>query len=372
MLKISFPNGTRLDLEYSGEKIAGGQHGSPLVFQDRNSLKKYILKPFYNAIDSEFNQLNALDVDLSWEAARSKDRGQFSRIANEIVASRVATALSLKVPYCFPVVSSEVADFQIDPKEQLLLDPKVKILDETGEPETYEEFYRFQEREIAILDASEELDDILFSRRSGDYPPDPSFVIGIFSEFIPNSEDFASAMDKATEENYLDEWVDEIRENDSGFELLPFDTWLNDPDRNNQNYLIQKENGQKAIWGIDYEMFSFGADIPEEDDSTKGRSYLAAILHKNTSLGDPRILQTLMKIKMLSEETITAVTRLPFLILQYVEFHIAKGNLDPDEREKIKSTEQNLFDCLWETKPKMSRLETTLEQQIGSPKWGKL
>ncbi|MHA2232365.1 MAG: hypothetical protein ACXAB4_07725 [Candidatus Hodarchaeales archaeon] len=118
------------------------------------------------------------------------------------------------------------------------------------------------------------------------------------------------------------------------------------------------------------EMWSMGADIPDEDDSTKGRSYLAAILHKNTSLEDPRILQTLLKIKMLPKTTIEAIAKLPFFLLQFVEYHIAKGNLDADEREKIKSTELNLFDCLWETKPKMSRLEEILETQLGSPNWG--
>ncbi|MHA2233680.1 MAG: hypothetical protein ACXAB4_14460, partial [Candidatus Hodarchaeales archaeon] len=240
------------------------------------------------------------------------------------------------------------------------------ILDETGQPETYEEYYRFQTREIAILDASLEFDELLFSRRAGDYPPDPSFVIGIISEYVPNSIDLASAMDRASEENRLDEWIDEIRENSSGFDLLPFDTWLNDPDRNNQNYLVQEDEGvPRGIWGIDYELFSYGSDIPDEDDSTMGRSYLAAILHPKTSLGDPRILQTLLKIKMLSKEAIVALVRLPFLLLQFVEYHIAKGNLVADEREKIKSTEQNLLDCLWETKPKMSRLETILERQIG-------
>ncbi|MHA2270678.1 MAG: hypothetical protein ACXACI_02365 [Candidatus Hodarchaeales archaeon] len=371
MLRISFPNGIRLDLEYSEEEITGGQHGSPLVFQDRKSLKKFVLKPFFNAIDAEFSQLNALDVDLSWEAARSKDRGQFGRIANELVASRVAAALSLNVPHCFPVVSTDVASFKIEPKTKLSLDPEVKVLDESGKPETYEEFYRFQEREIVILDTSTELDDIMFSRRTEDYPPDPSFIVGILSEFIPNSHDLATRMDKASEEKRLDEWVDELRAQDSGYYLLPFDTWLNDPDRNNQNYLIQEKDGESTIWGIDYEMFSFGGDIPDEDDITKGRSYLAAMLHKSTSLEDPRILQTLLKIKMLSEEAIAAITRLPFLLIQYVEYHIAKGNLDMDAREKIRSTEENLFDCLWETKPKMSRLELTLKEQIGSPKWEK-
>ncbi|MFQ5977264.1 MAG: hypothetical protein ACE5OZ_03910 [Candidatus Heimdallarchaeota archaeon] len=373
MLKISFPDGTHLDLESTEDKIVGGQHGSPLVFQDRRTLRKFILKPFFNAIDAEFSQLNALDVDLSWEAARSKDRGQFGRIANEIIAARTAAKLSLNVPFCFPIVSSEVANFQIKPEENLALDPNVRILDDTGQPETYEEYYRFQTREIAILDVSSEFDEVLFSRKAGDYPPDPSFVIGIISEYIPNSIDLASAMDRASEENRLDEWIDEIRENDSGFDLLPFDTWLNDPDRNNQNYLVQEDGGvSRGVWGIDYEMWSMGADIPDEDDSTKGRSYLAAILHKNTSLEDPRILQTLLKIKMLPKTTIEAIVKLPFLLLQYVEYHIAKGNLDADEREKIKSTERDLFDCLWETKPKMSRLEEILETQLGSPNWGLL
>ena len=369
MLKITVPDKWRLDLEYTGEEISGGQHGSPLVFQEKKSTRKFILKPFYSVIDPEFSQLNAIDVDLSWDAARSKDRCQFGRIANEIVASRLANQhLGIRVPFSFPVVSSKVAKFKIKPKKRLPLDPKVKVLDES-ELETFEEYYHLQDREMIKVKPASDFDELLLSRCPDDNPSDASFVMGMISEYIPNSVDLASAMDKASDEGRLDEWIDDIRGYDNGYELLPYDTWLNDPDRNNQNYLVQEEETGKTIWGIDYEMFSFGADVPDQDDSTKGRSYLAAILHKNTNLGDPRILKTLLKIRMLSKGTIEDIVRLPFPLLQYVEFHIAQGNLEPDEREKINTTEQELFDCLYETKPKMSRLEKIVENQLGSPQF---
>ncbi len=369
MLKITFPDGSKLNLTPIEEEIKGGQHGSPLVFAEKTSGKKYLLKPFYQVIDSEFSQLNAMEVDLEWDAARSKDRCQFSRIANEIVAANLASILNLNVPRCFPIVSSKVAKHKIKTKKKLSLGSEVKVLDEGGEAETYEEFFGFENRDTIKFDADKKFDELLLSRREGEYPSDSSFVMGIISEFVPDSMDLARAMDKASDDGTIDTWFTKFRTNcENGYYLLPFDTWLNDPDRNNQNYLVHEEKGKITVWGIDYEMWSFGADIPDEGP-TKGRSYLAAILHKTTNLEDPRILKTLLQIRMLDESAIERITRMPVPLIQFVEYHIAKGNLGAEEREKIRSTEQDLFECLWETKPMMSRLEEILESQIGPPEW---
>ena len=68
---------------------------------------------------------------------------------------------------------------------------------------------------------------------------------------------------------------------------------------------------------------------------------------------------------MLSKKAIKEATRLPSLLIQYVEYHIANGNLNLAARNQIKLVEKNLFSYLWETKPKLSRLETVLEKQLG-------
>ncbi|MFW9917417.1 MAG: hypothetical protein ACFFGZ_17560 [Candidatus Thorarchaeota archaeon] len=366
MLTITFPNGSIIRLEYTGESVSGGQHGNLLVFQEWNAPRKFLLKPFYCVIDQKTPQLDSLHFDLSWDAAKCKQHGQFERIANELVASKLANHyLKIRVPFCFPIVSFDVANFEISPGDFLPFEPEIKFVDGLKDPVTFKEFYGLKEWDIMKVETTNEFDDILLSQQPEKRLPDPSFAIGFFSEYIPNAIDVDTAMCRASEDGCLDEWMEKLRKNRSGIELLPFDTWVNDPDRNSRNYLLQELNGENKIWGIDYELFSFSGNLPDDTDSTNGRSYLAAILHNETSVNDPLILHEVSKIRMLSKESIKEATRLPSLLIQYVEYHIANGNLSLAARNQIKLVEQNLLFYLWETKPKLSRLETVLERQLG-------
>jgi hypothetical protein len=175
-------------------------------------------------------------------------------------------------------------------------------------------------------------------------------------------------MDKMSKD--LDSAFEVIQDIDDGYHLLPFDIWLNDPDRNAGNYLLQFDENEVAsrIWGIDYEMWSFGSDIwMEEDEITQGRSYLTAIIHPKSHIFDSRVNETFYRIRMLEDEEIVMMTKAPRLLCKFIEYHINKGNLNVDERIVLKQVEENLQDFLLESRPRSDKLSNLLVRQIGLP-----
>jgi len=172
-----------------------------------------------------------------------------------------------------------------------------------------------------------------------------------------------------TQEDF-DKAISEISSISSGFKLLPFDVWLNDPDRNQGNYLI-KMDGDKTVdvYGLDYEMWSFGDDLwMDRDVVALGRSYLTAVIHRKTTIFDPRINETLFRIASLTKSQLTKLTRAPTLLCKFMEYHVKNTGLDPDERIKLLNVEQNLLDFLIETKPSLDKITLRIIRQIGLPK----
>ncbi|MFX1514454.1 MAG: hypothetical protein ACFFCQ_17915 [Promethearchaeota archaeon] len=364
-IELTRENGTRISLQYTGEKLEwGGQHGQPLLFTDESG-EKWILKPFGKAIDFEMATLNDSEISLERSPEENRNYQHFFRVANEIVASRVATHLSQNVPINVPealvVTSKAVANLRIHSQHKIPLPGDVKILDPDDELETFEDFYSLSQRFDFQQKSDDEFDELLIQKTGVE---DPNLALGCLIKFIPNSVNLDQFMDEHSKD---DAWIQLIHEIEEGYFLIPFDVWLNDPDRNVGNYLVQKLEGEKkfSIFGIDYEMWAYGGDTIDEDDITRGRSYLAAIIHRKTNLNDPRILRSVFNIRYLTEEKIINLSRLPIPFVKFVEFHIKNGNLNEDEREKILQTDQNLKDFLWETKPRLSVLEEKLKDQIG-------
>ncbi len=364
-VELTRENGTRISLQYTDEKLQrGGQHGKPLIFVDKND-EKWILKPFGKAIDHDTETLNDFPISLERSPEENRNYQHFFRVANELVASRVAARLSvnisLNVPEVLVVTSKAVANLKIHPNYKIPLPKDVLQLDPDDELENFEEFYSISKRFASQQKSDDEFDEILVQETGVEHP---SLALGCLIKLIPNSTNLDEFMDEYAKD---DAWMQLIREIEEGYYLIPFDVWLNDPDRNVGNYIIQKLEEEKifTIYGIDYEMWGYGSDTIDEDDITRGRSYLAAIIHRKTSLNDPRILRSVFNIRYLTEKEITDLTRLPLPFVKFVEYHIKKGNLNEDEREKILQTDINLKDFLWETKPRLSVLERKLQEQIG-------
>ncbi|MFX1422978.1 MAG: hypothetical protein ACFFB2_11745 [Promethearchaeota archaeon] len=342
---------------------AAGQHGMATILEDDNG-KEWLLKTFANIIDFELKEILDLEVDLKESPEDSRDRMHLWRTFNELTASRLGRRLRLNVPEALIVCSQQIADHPLEKSSALPLGDVI-ILDEDEEAETAEEYYEFSQRETYSLETSSRFEQIL-AAKSG--RGDPSVVLALLLEKISNTINLDEFLDSL--EGDLDGAFATIQQVDDGYSLLPFDIWLNDPDRNAGNYLVQLDESKQIhkIWGIDYEMWALGSDIwMEEDEITQGRSYLTAIIHPKSNIFDPRINQTVYRIRNLSDDDLSAMTRMPQLACKYFEYHIGHKNLEPDERIKLKQVETNLEDFLIESRPRSDKLSDILVRQIGLP-----
>jgi len=341
---------------------AAGQHGKATILID-DKKKEWLLKTFANIIDFEHKEIQDLEVDLKESPEESRGRMHLWRTFNEFAASRLGRRLHLNVPEAIIVCSQQVADHPLTQTSTLPLGDVI-ILDEDEEGETAEEYYQFSERESYTLETSSNFEKILVEKSSRG---DPSTVLAILLEKIPDTINLDEYLDSYED---LDEAFQTVQQIDDGYTLLPFDVWLNDPDRNAGNYLVQFDKSKQVqkIWGIDYEMWALGSDIwMEEDEITKGRSYLTAIIHPKSNIFDPRINQTVYRIRELTDESLSEMTRTPQLACKFFEYHIINQNLDPDERIKLRQVETNLEDFLIESRPRSDKLSDILVKQVGLP-----
>lgn len=343
---------------------AAGQHGKATILIDEHE-QEWLLKTFNNLIDFEVKKILDLDVDIKGSPEEGRDRMHLWRVLCELVASRLGQRINLNIPKTLILCSEQVTNFELTASSPLMLDPEVVILDEEGGPETAEEYYNYSERDSYSLETSAAFEQLLAqkSRRN-----DPSSVLAVLIKKIPNTLNLDEFLDR--HEGGIDEAFNIIQEVDDGYFLLPFDIWLNDPDRNSGNYLVQFDdtNNVSKLWGIDYEMWALGSDIwMEEDEITKGRSYLTAIIHPASHLFDARISQTVHHMRNLSDQDVITMTRAPQLLCKWFEYHIIQKNLHADERIVLKQAESNLEDFLFESKPKTDKLTENLVRQIGLP-----
>ncbi len=341
---------------------AAGQHGKAIILTDANG-DDWLLKTFSNIIDFEMEKILDLEVDIQASPEDSQSRMHLWRVFNELTAARLGEKLKLNVPPVLLISSSKISDLKLTPSSKLSLGDVV-ILDDEGGPDTADEYYKFSSRENYILKSSKRFEAILANRSTND---DPTTVLGLLTKKIPDSMNLDEYLDSFKDLDAAFASIQEIRD---GYTLLPFDIWLNDPDRNAGNYLVQNDdiNKTKHIWGIDYEMWSLGSDIwMDEDDITQGRSYLTAIIHPKTHIFDQRVLETVHRIRMLSDEDIHLLTRMPRLACKFFEYHIGAKHIDPEERIVLKQVETNLEDFLVESKPRSDKLSDILIRQIGLP-----
>jgi len=349
------------------EMTAAGQHGKATVLEDENG-KEWLLKTFGNIIDFEVNKIMDLEVDIHESPDEGRHRMHIWRVLNELTASRLGQILKLNVPKAIVVCSQQIADHSLEASSQLALGDVIILDDEEGTPETADEYYGFTSRESYTLEASQLFEKILSDKSSNN---DSTTVLGLLMEKIPHTMNLDEYLDSHSDD--FDDAFQSIREIDDGYYLLPFDIWLNDPDRNAGNYLVEIEEKKagkpiKACWGIDYEMWSLGSDIwMEEDEITKGRSYLTAIIHPSSNIFDPRVNQTLYRIRNISDEELVLMTRAPQLLCKFFEYHISQKALENDERIVLKQVETNLEDFLSESRPRSDKLSEILVKQIGLP-----
>ncbi|MFW9778277.1 MAG: hypothetical protein ACFFE8_05420 [Candidatus Heimdallarchaeota archaeon] len=354
---------TRLRLTKDTLAVAG-QHGKATVLIDEHE-QEWLLKTFNNLIDHEVNMMYDLDVDIEGSPEEGKDRMHLWRVLCEFVASRLGHQIKLKIPKTLILCSQLVANFELTTSSPLMLDPEVVILDEEGVAETAEEYYGYSERDAYSFETSKAFEKLLAEKS---VQGDPSSVLAVLIKKIPNTVNLDQFLDQHA--GGIDDAFSLIQKVDDGYYLLPFDIWLNDPDRNAGNYLVQldESNNIKNLWGIDYEMWALGSDIwMEEDEITKGRSYLTAIIHPVSHLFDPRISQTVHRMRNLTEEEVVMMTKAPQLLCKWFEYHITQKNLNADERIVLKQVESNLEDFLLESKPRTDKLTNNLERQIGLP-----
>ena len=343
---------------------AEGQHGKATIFVDELG-QEWLLKIFSKIIDYENKEILNLDVDIKDSPERSRERLHLWRLLNELTASRLGRQLHLNIPRNYLIGSGKISQFPLKPSTSLKLEDVIILDEEEGQAETADEFYDFQIRETGSMKTSEKFESLLAARSSNNNSED---VLGILQEKIDNSKILDEFLD--AHPGGFDAAFEEVGLLDDGFLLLPFDIWLNDPDRNAGNYLVQLNDEGKAnqIWGIDYEMWSFGSDIwMEEDQITQGRSYLTAIIHPKSHIFDSRVNMTLYRIKMLQDEVIQQLTKAPTFMCKFFEFHINKGNITADERFILKQVEENLDDFLLESRPKPDKLSDIITRQIGLP-----
>ncbi len=347
------------------QMTAAGQHGKATILIDEQG-KEWLVKIFSNLIDFEVKEIFNLDVDIRDAPERSRDRLHLWRILNEITASQLGKRLFLNVPSTYMICSQKIASFPLKKSTPLALGDVVILDEDAGQAETANEYYGLDERDEGSIKTSKRFEELLAAKSKSQNSDD---VIALLQEKIPNSQNLDEYLDEHQED--LDAAFKTIQRIDDGFLLLPFDIWLNDPDRNVGNYLVQLDENQHAtrIWGIDYEMWSFGSDIwMDEDEITKGRSYLTAIIHPESHIFDPRVNQTFYRIRMLTNDEIQQMTKAPRLACKFFEYHINMGNLDPEERIVLKQVEENLQDFLLESRPRSDKLSETLVKQVGLPK----
>lgn len=343
---------------------ASGQHGKATILVEESG-KEWLLKTFGNLIDFEVKEIFNLDVDIKDTPERSRDRLHLWRLLNEITASRLGRKLHLNVPKTYLICSQKISDLKLLPTTPLELGDVIVLDEEEGGNETADEFYTFEDRKEGGTKTSKRFEEFLASKSKRKKPDD---VLALLQEKIPDSQNLDEYLDANQDD--LDGTFEKIQNIDDGFYLLPFDIWLNDPDRNAGNYLVQLDKNKNAsrIWGIDYEMWAFGSDIwMEEDDITQGRSYLTAIIHPKSHVFDPRVTETFYRIRMLKDEEILQMTRAPRLLCKFFEYHINKGHINSDERIVLKQVEGNLEDFLLESRPRSDKLFETITRQIGLP-----
>jgi hypothetical protein len=341
-----------------------GQHGKAIILIDEKG-KEWLLKTFSNIIDFDLEKISDLEVDIQDSPEESRHRMHLWRVLNELTASRLGQRLQLNVPKVIVVCSQKIADLILKKSSPLTLGDVVILDDEEGGPETADEFYDFSNRESYSLETSAEFEQLLASKSNRN---DSTTILALLSEKIPNTINLDEYLDSYKD---LDGAFENVRQIDDGYFLLPFDIWLNDPDRNAGNYLVQLDELKEAkrVWGIDYEMWALGSDIwMEEDEITKGRSYLTAIIHPTTNIFDERVLYTVQRIRGLDDSEITEMTVSPRLLCKFFEYHITQKVLDPEERIVLKQVETNLEDFLYESRPRSDKLSDILIQQIGLPK----
>ncbi|MHA1168830.1 MAG: hypothetical protein ACTSRU_13460 [Candidatus Hodarchaeales archaeon] len=362
-LEIKWSDSKVLKLNLTGKKLeAHGQHGQATLLAD-DAGEKWLLKPFTKVLDVQSAEIPVLDVDIEGDPEEMKHRLHLWRVLNEYVASRLAEILGLNVPKCILVTYGKVSNFKLEPSTELAIPEDHIILDEDEAYDTAEEVYEISKRENYTVKTSRSFNKLLAEMSGSD---NPSLVIGALIKFIPDSVNLQTYLD--TQEDF-DKAISEISSISSGFKLLPFDVWLNDPDRNQGNYLI-KMDGDKTVdvYGLDYEMWSFGDDLwMDRDVIALGRSYLTAVIHRKTTIFDPRINETLFRIASLTKSQLTKLTRAPTLLCKFMEYHVKNTGLDPDERIKLLNVEQNLLDFLIETKPSLDKITLRIIRQIGLP-----
>jgi len=352
--------------QLSAKKLsASGQHGKATILIEESG-KEWLVKTFENLIDFEVKEIFNLDVDIKDTAERSRDRLHLWRLLNEITASRLGRKLHLNVPKTFLICSQKISDLNLLPTTSLELGDVIILDEEEGGAETADEFYTFDNRKESAIITSKLFEEFLASKSNRNNSTD---VLALLQERIPDTQNLDEYLDDNQDD--FDSTLEKIQEIDDAFYLLPFDIWLNDPDRNAGNYLVQldKNKNVSRIWGIDYEMWAFGSDNwMDEDTITQGRSYLTAIIHPKSHIFDPRVTQTFYRIRMLKDEDILQMTRAPRLLCKFFEYHIKKGNIDSDERIVLKQVEGNLEDFLLESRPRSDKLSETITRQIGLPK----
>ncbi len=350
----------------SAKKLsASGQHGKATILIEESG-KEWLVKTFGNLIDFEVKEIYNLDVDIKDTPERSRDRLHLWRLLNEITASRLGRKLHLNVPKTYVICSQKISDLNLLSTTPLKLGEVIILDEEEGGADTADEFYLFDNRKEGAISTSRRFEEFLASKSNRKKSTD---VLALLQERIPDTQNLDEYLDDNQDD--IDATFEKIQNIDDGFYLLPFDIWLNDPDRNAGNYLVQLDQNKNAsrIWGIDYEMWAFGSDIwMDEDDITQGRSYLTAIIHSESHVFDPRVSQTFYRIRMLKDEEILQMTRGPRLLCKFFEYHINKGNIDPDERIVLKQVEGNLEDFLLESRPRSDKLTETIIRQIGLPK----
>ncbi len=342
---------------------AAGQHGKAIVLIDEQG-KEWLLKSFSKFIDFEMKKILDLEVDIEDSPEESRHRMHLWRVLNELTASRLGQRLRLNVPSALVVCSQQIADQPLEQTTVLDLGDVV-ILDEDEEDEgdTAEEFYELSERESYTLETSKKFEELLTKKSDRG---DPSTILALIMEKIPDTIN----LDEFLDTKDLDGAFETIQQIDDGYSLLPFDIWLNDPDRNAGNYLVQFDENKKPnkIWGIDYEMWALGSDIwMEEDEITQGRSYLTAVIHTKSNIFDPRVTQTVHRIRSITDEELTSMTRAPSILCKFFEYHITQKNIEPDERDVLKQVESNLEDFLIESRPRSDKLSDILIRQVGLP-----
>jgi hypothetical protein len=363
-VKITWPDVKRnLELSLTDETMSvHGQHGKSLLLKTKKD-EKWILKVFPNIIEDK--EIDIMDIDLESDPDKVRHFLHLWRVLNEYVASQIAIELKVNVPEAIIVCSSEISKHKLNPDYNIQLGEDEIILDEEGGgPENAEELYRFSERDNYLIETSSKFEALLKGYSLNGNPTD---VLAVLIKFVPNSKN----LDQYLDENEFETAIENIKSLDDGYKLLPLDVWLNDPDRNQGNYLIELKEDQeiRGIYGLDYEMWSFGSDIwMDQDTVTKGRSYLTAIIHNATHLFDDRVLETIFSISSLSDDELEELTLAPQIICKFFEYNIENDFLDNDERLKLLSIEENMWDFLAETRPRVETLTLRIIKQIGLPK----